>query len=89
MPVRHDPDRHRFELQHEGRAAVAEYRREGSTLVLTHTEVPREDRGEGLGDELARFAFKYARDHGLAVSPRCAFMAAWLRRHPEYQDIAK
>lgn len=89
MPVRHDPDRQRFELHHEGRAAVAEYRREGGTMVLTHTEVPPEDRGEGLGDELARFAFQYARDHRLTVVPRCAFMAAWLRRHPEYQDLAK
>jgi uncharacterized protein len=28
-----------------------------------------------------------ARSRGLKVVPRCSFVAGYLRRHPEYQDL--
>lgn len=88
MTVHHDADLQRFEIRQDGATAVAEYQRAGNTLILTHTEVPPALRGTGLGNELARAAFEYARDQHLRVLPRCPFMAAWLRRHREYQDLA-
>jgi predicted GNAT family acetyltransferase len=88
MPaVDHDENQHRFEARLDGLLAVASYQLDGDTLTLLHTEVPRALRGRGVGNDLARAAFEYSREHQLKVVPRCPFMAAWLRRHPEYRDL--
>lgn len=85
--VRHNPQQHRFEAKVGESLARADYERKGDQLIFTHTEVPQEARGQGIGDELARAGMDYARSEGLRVVPRCPFIAAWLRRHPEYEDL--
>lgn len=87
MTVNHDPGHSRFEIRKDGATAVAEYQLSGDTLILTHTEVPPEHRGQGIANQLARAAFEFARARHLRVRPRCPFMASWLRRHPEYEDL--
>lgn len=87
MTVHHEPDRRRFVIRQDGLEATADYELDGDTLILTHTLVPEAQRGRGVADELARAAFAYARGQHLGVLPRCPFMASWLRRHPEYQDL--
>ncbi len=87
--VQHRPEHQRFEIPlDEGEPAVAAYRRDGRRLVLTHTHVPREREGAGLATALAHAAFGYARAEGLEVVPQCAFMDAFARQHPEYDDLA-
>lgn len=81
------PDRGRFETEVAGRTAVLYYRVEGDTLRLVHTEVPEELEGRGIGSRLARHALETARDRGLDVWPDCPFVAAYIRRHPEYLDL--
>ena len=83
----HRPEKHRFEIDVEGEAAVALYERSGGRLFLTHTEVPEAHEGEGLGGTLAEAALAYARAEGLEVVPLCPFMAAYVRRHPQHQDL--
>jgi uncharacterized protein len=85
--VQHNEAAHRFEVESDGHLAVAEYVRSGSQLILTHTEVPEALEGQGIGSQLARTALTYARDNDLQVVPRCSFMAAYIRRHPEYQAL--
>jgi len=43
--------------------------------------------GKGVGSALAHAALGYARDHGLKVIPTCTFMAGFIARHPEWNDI--
>jgi predicted GNAT family acetyltransferase len=86
----HDvPERSRYEARVPGLevAGVAAYRLDGDTITFTHTEVPDELEGQGIASALARFALDDARRRGLAVIPRCAFMAAYIRRHAEYADL--
>lgn len=85
--VRNNEREKQFELQTDHGVAVAAYERRDGALVFTHTEVPAEARGEGVGDQLARAAFDHARAAGEKVVPKCPFMASWLRRHPEYEDL--
>lgn len=85
--VRHEPDASRFVVDVEGGEATARYERSGGSLVLTHTKVPPSAEGEGVGSALARAALDHARKEGLEVVPRCPFMASYIRRHPEYQDL--
>lgn len=79
--------RNRFELETGGETAVAEYEREGDTIVFTHTVVPEEMQGHGLGSRLIKTALDMARVQGLSVVPRCAFVAAFIDEHPDYADL--
>jgi predicted GNAT family acetyltransferase len=87
--VKNNEAAHRFELEAEGRTAVSEYRRRNGTIVFTHTEVPLQLEGKGIGNALAKSALDYARSEGLRVVPRCRFIAAFIKRHPEYQDLVE
>ena len=85
--VKNNEAEHRFELEVDGQTAISEYQRRNGTIVFTHTEVPLKLEGKGIGNALARSALDYARSEGLQVVPRCPFIAAFIKRHPEYQDL--
>ncbi|HEY4411878.1 MAG TPA: GNAT family N-acetyltransferase [Gaiellaceae bacterium] len=61
------------------------YRRVPGGLALVHTEV--EPKRHGLGTELVKGALDDLRDRGLRVVPVCPFVAAYIRRHPEYGEL--
>lgn len=73
----------RFELAVSGEIAIAAYRREPGRIVFTHTVVPAELEGQGIGTRLIEAALASAREEGLSVVPQCAFVAAYLRKHPD------
>ena len=52
-----------------------------------HTEVDEALEGRGLGSRLVATALEDARREGLEVVPLCPFVAAFIDRHPEYQDV--
>ncbi|MBB4618125.1 GNAT family N-acetyltransferase [Sphingomonas abaci] len=76
-----------FTLEVDGHRAVAAYQREGEVIVFTHTLVPPEIEGRGVGSKLIRGALDSARDQGLRVVPQCPFVKAFIDRHPEYRDL--
>jgi predicted GNAT family acetyltransferase len=63
------------------------YTRDGDVVTMTHTEVDPALEGQGIGGELVRQALDDVRAHGLRVRPSCPFVAAYIRRHPEYADL--
>jgi predicted GNAT family acetyltransferase len=73
----------RYELSVEGEIAHADYEREGDTIIFTHTIVPPGLQGRGVGTRLIEQALADVRARGLRVVPRCAFVAAFLRQHPD------
>jgi len=80
IEVQDDPARHRFELLVDGApAGLADYRvRDGGIVVVTHSEVDRRFRGQGLGNELARRTLDQLRERGVKVVPACPFFAAYV-----------
>ncbi len=78
---------HRFEIDTAVGTAVLNYVADGDRLSLVHTEVPAALEGGGYGSALARAALDYARANGLGVVPSCPFVATYLQRHPEYNDL--
>ena len=66
-------------------AGEIRYRRLPGALALVHTEV--EPKRKGLGTELVKGALDDLRERGLRVVPVCPFVAAYIRRHPEYADL--
>ncbi len=88
LTVTHNAAATRFEASPGGHLAVCSYRRMGDALmVLHHTEVPAALAGQGVAAALVQAALAWARDEGLKVRPRCSYVAAYMRRHPETQDL--
>lgn len=87
--VRNNESLSQFEAQVDGHLAVAQYRLIGDHITFTHTEVPEELQGQGIAGRLARTALEHARAEGLKVIPRCPYIAGYIRKHPEYQDLVQ
>ena len=85
--IRHNEADGRFEMDVKGGTAYTHYLRSGDRIIFTHTEVPPPAEGQGVGNALARAALDYSRSQHLRVGVRCPFIAAWIKRHPEYQDL--
>jgi predicted GNAT family acetyltransferase len=43
--------------------------------------------GHGIGSELVRGALEAARARGLKVVPKCPFVAAYMAKHPQFNDL--
>lgn len=57
-------------------------------MTIFHTEIEPEYQGRGLGDELAHGPLEDVQRRDLALVPRCPFIAAYVRRHPdEYIEL--
>ena len=90
MPaVRDNTGLSRFELDVEGGLAFANYRRAAGTVIITHTETPRALRGRGIASELVQGALELIRADGGKVVAGCGFVVDYLRRHPEFSDLAR
>lgn len=73
----------RFELATDAGPAFAAYVLDGNTITFTHTVVPRPAEGQGVGSRLIAGALADVRARGLKVVPQCAFVRAYLQRHPD------
>ncbi len=85
--VVHNPAQSRFETNVEGRLCVADYRLNGGVMQMTHTGVPPQLEGRGIAAALVQAALDHARSQGLKVNPLCSYVAVYMRRHPETQDL--
>lgn len=85
--VRQNPAQSRFELEADGDTAYAYYRLDGNTVIFHHTETPFHLQGRGIASRLIRGALEQVRAQGLKIVPRCSFVAAYLARHPEFNDL--
>ena len=52
-----------------------------------HTEVFEGNEGRGFGQQLAAGVVDFAREQGIKIHPTCPFIASYLRKHPEAQDL--
>ena len=77
----------RYEMPVEGFVGFIEYIKTKDEVYLTHTEVPRELEGKGIGSEMVRQALEDIERQGLRLVPLCPFVAVYLRRHPEWKRI--
>lgn len=76
-----------YELSTGSGTALAAYQLEGDTIRFTHTEVPEELEGEGVGSSLVAGALDDARSRGLKVVPLCSFVRHYIDTHPDAQDL--
>jgi hypothetical protein len=77
----------RYELSTEAGTALAAYRQEGDTISFTHTEVPEETEGQGVGGRLVAGALEDVRARGLKVAPLCSFVRHYMETHEDVRDL--
>ena len=88
LTIRDNPERHRFEADlGDGSMAIVEYTLPAGKIMFTHSEVPPQHEGKGIGSALIRHALDEARKRGLKVIPICPFFAAYMQKHAEVQDL--
>jgi len=82
------PEERRYEILVDGaRAGHAEYVRKGGLVIFTHTEIDPAFEGQGIGSKLARGSLDAVRAEGAPVVPLCPFIAGYVEKHPEYDDL--
>jgi uncharacterized protein len=81
-------DQRRYELWlGDTRAGMIAYQAGPDAIQLIHTEVDPAFAGQGLGGRLVGGALDDIRASGRKLVPICPFVRAYLRRHPEYEDL--
>lgn len=56
-------------------------------IYLTHTEVPKELEGKGIASALVKKVLKDIEGRNLTLIPLCPFVAAYIKRHPEWKEL--
>lgn len=88
IEVQDVPARNRFVILVDGaEAGFAAYARIDGRLVFDHTRIQDAYAGQGLGGILLRRSMDQVRAQGVRVVPICEFLAGWLDKHPDYQDL--
>ncbi|NYH77457.1 hypothetical protein FHR84_000771 [Actinopolyspora biskrensis] len=81
-------DRDRYEITVDGRkAGHVSYLDRGGQRVFYHTEIDEEFGGRGLGSSLIGRALADTGAAGLRIVPVCPFVARYLERHHEVDDL--
>ncbi|QOD04260.1 GNAT family N-acetyltransferase [Pseudarthrobacter sp. BIM B-2242] len=89
VTIRHNPERHRFEVLTGGvvvgKAAYRDY--DGGSApqrIFYHTVINEEYGGQGLAGKLAKTALTDTVAAGRAIVPVCPYIKKYVRKHPDY-----
>jgi uncharacterized protein len=89
LPVTNNTNQQQFEVHADEELAVLQYRFHDKLLWLMHTDVPKKLEGMGIASSLAHTALEWAKDNQIKVKVVCPFVAVYLKRHPEYNEIVE
>ena len=56
-------------------------------MIIEHTEVSDELRGQNIGFQLVNTAVEYARKHHIKIIPLCPFANSVFKKKPEFSDV--
>jgi predicted GNAT family acetyltransferase len=85
--IEHHADGHYFELMLEGHRCKLDYTLRDKVMTVTYTGVPNALGVRGLAAEITKFALDHARAQGWTVIPQCSYVAAYIKKHPEYTAL--
>jgi hypothetical protein len=61
--------------------------RQNNTMIIEHTEVSDELRGQNVGYDLVNAAVEHARSEQMKIVAVCSFANAIISRKPEFKDM--
>lgn len=86
VTLRRNDKLHRYELLVGGELAVASrFMDKPGHIDFLHTDTMEKFKGRGLAKVLAHFALDDVLASGKRIIPHCPFIAAYLRKHPDYE----
>ncbi|MDS1142166.1 GNAT family N-acetyltransferase [Pusillimonas sp. SM2304] len=85
--VQHHQAAQRFEWTEDGILSELDYELQNGVMSILHTGVPEAVGGRGIAADLAKAALDTAREQGWLVRPVCSYVAAYIKKHPEYQAL--
>jgi len=56
-------------------------------MIIEHTEVSEELKGQNIGFQLVKTAVDFARAHNIKIIPLCPFANSVFKRKPELADV--
>ncbi|WP_297905976.1 GNAT family N-acetyltransferase [uncultured Parabacteroides sp.] len=81
-------ERHQYEFHIEGYVPRIEYiKNKNGEIYLTHTEVPVEFEGKGIGSLLVEKVLSDIEKKGLRLVPLCPFVTGYIQKHPDWKRI--
>lgn len=81
-------ERHQYEFHVDKYTPKIEYiKSTNGEIYLTHTEVPTQLGGKGIGSQLVEKTLKDIEKQGLRLVPLCPFVAGYIHKHPEWKRI--
>ena len=87
MEILHDIQKQKFYVVVDGLESHLEYVNMENVLNLIHTYVPDALRGKGIAGEVVKAALTYAEETELKIIPSCSYVAAYIQRHKEYENL--
>lgn len=76
-----------FAAEGEIRTVWADYGVRGDERIILHVEADPGLRGTGAAGRFMQALAEHARAEALTLIPHCSYAVAWLKRHPEYEDV--
>lgn len=73
--------------QEQSVIAEIEWTETDGQMVMTHTYVSDQLRGQGVAKKLLDRAADYAREHDLKMKPVCSYVVSAFERSNEYDDV--
>ncbi len=78
----------RFEAIEDGRViGWLDFRIQADAVAMTHTVVPQEHAGRGVGTALVARALEHAMASNWSVLPYCSFVQSYIASHPEFRSL--
>lgn len=87
LPLVKNLEEHRFELKVGEYVTFIEYKERDKKIWLIHTESPEELKGKGAATAVIEKTLAYIEDNGYKLIPLCPLVAAYLKRHPDWNRI--
>ncbi len=87
ITVHNNLDAKEYQTEVDGHKARMEYIIANDKIYLTHTEVPKELGGKGIGSAMVKHVFAEIEEKKLQLVPLCPFVASYIKRHPEWSRL--
>ena len=89
--ITHDKDNSQLYLELEGERALIDYKIRKDRLYLTHSEVPVEFRGKGIGKILIEKGLTKLLEDGYDkeynIIAKCPFIKYYVAKNPKWSEI--
>jgi predicted GNAT family acetyltransferase len=87
VSVEKNLERHRYETEINGYIAFIEYIKAKNAIYLTHTEVPVQLEGQGVGKAMVEEVLAELEKNGDKVAPLCPFVAAYIKKNRKWVPL--